>query len=409
MITSAKALLKVVPALFCLAFSIESFAAEIQLAWDPNPETNLAGYKVYYGLAPGNYSLAINLGNQTTYTVTGLAVGTYYFVVTAYDTSGLESDASNQVSATIGVSATLSLVATPGSGNVTVSWSGVNNATVTDWIGRYSTGAGDGSYGEWKYSSSCAESPGSSPRSSGSCVFVLPAVAGTYEYRLFANGSYVRLGTSNIITISAGGAGPELTANPNSVTPGGAVTLSWNGVANATVTDWIGRFAPGAANASYGDWKYTSTCAQSSGGAPRSSGSCSFTMPLTTDPSEFRLFASGSYTRLATSSTVTTGGGGTPTLTAGPGAVGPGGTVTLVWNGVSGATAADWIGCYFTAGESTQGWMYTSSCSQSAGASGALSGSCIFTMPGTPGTYEFRLFANNGFTLVAKSGVVEVN
>jgi hypothetical protein len=71
--------------------------------------------------------------------------------------------------------------------------------------------------------------------------------------------------------------------------------------------------------------------------------------------------------------------------------------------------AADWIACYFTVGGSGQGWMYTSSCSQSAGASGALSGSCVFTMPGTPGTYEFNLFANNGFTLVAKSGVVAVN
>jgi hypothetical protein len=50
--------------------------------------------------------------------------------------------------------------------------------------------------------------------------------------------------------------------------------------------------------------------------------------------------------------------------------------------------------------------MYTSSCSQSAGASGAGAGSCVFTMPGA---YEFRLFANNGFTLVAKSGVVAVN
>ena len=138
LLARVKAFLKVVPALFCLAFSIESFAADIQLAWDPNPEANLAGYKVYYGLAPGNYGVAINLGNQTTCTVTGLAVGTYYFVVTAYNTSGLESDASNEVSATIGVSATLSLVATPGSGNVIVSWSGVTSPTVTDWIGRYS-------------------------------------------------------------------------------------------------------------------------------------------------------------------------------------------------------------------------------------------------------------------------------
>jgi hypothetical protein len=76
---------------------------------------------------------------------------------------------------------------------------------------------------------------------------------------------------------------------------------------------------------------------------------------------------------------------------------------------MSGATPFDWIGCNLTAEGSGYGWLYTSSCSQSAGASGALSGSCIFTMPGAAGTYEFRLHANNGFTLLAKTGVVAVN
>ena len=37
------------------------------------------------------------------------------------------------------------------------------------------------------------------------------------------------------------------------------------------------------------------------------------------------------------------------------------------------------------------------------------SGSCSFTMPNTPGTYEFRLFANDGYTLLAKSGTVTVS
>jgi hypothetical protein len=30
-------------------------------------------------------------------------------------------------------------------------------------------------------------------------------------------------------------------------------------------------------------------------------------------------------------------------------------------------------------------------------------------MPNTPGTYEFRLFANDGYTLLAKSGTVTVS
>jgi hypothetical protein len=316
-LTRIKVFVTVAFALFGLA-SVESFAADIQLAWDPNPETNLAGYKLYYGLAPGNYGVAIDLGNQTTYTVTGLAAGTYYFVVTAYNTSGLESDASNEVSATIGVPPTLSLVATLGSGDITVSWGGITSPTLTDWIGRYRPGGGDGSYGDWKYSSSCAQSPGSSPRSSGSCVFAQPTTGGPYEFRLFANASYLRLATSNMIVLSGNEGSAALTATPGSVTPAGAVALDWSGVGNATVADWIGRYAPGAANDAYSDWEYTSTCAQSSGGTPRSSGSCTFTMSLTPDTSEFRLFAGGSYTRLATSNAITVAGGSTATLMAGP-------------------------------------------------------------------------------------------
>ncbi|MBZ5499715.1 MAG: fibronectin type III domain-containing protein [Acidobacteriia bacterium] len=76
-------------------------AADVTLAWDPNSETDLAGYKVYYGTSPRTYGAPISLGKQTTFTVTGLSLGTYYFAVTAYNTAGLESGFSNEVSTTI--------------------------------------------------------------------------------------------------------------------------------------------------------------------------------------------------------------------------------------------------------------------------------------------------------------------
>ena len=41
-------------------------------------------------------------------------------------------------------------------------------------------------------------------------------------------------------------------------------------------------------------------------------------------------------------------------------------------------------------------------------ASGATTGTWTFTMPTTPGTYEFRLFVNNGYTRVATSPTVTV-
>jgi len=73
-----------------------------QLSWDPSISTDVAGYKVYVGTASGNYSSSISVGIVTSYTVTNLGVGnTYYFAVTDYDSSGLESGLSNEVSKSI--------------------------------------------------------------------------------------------------------------------------------------------------------------------------------------------------------------------------------------------------------------------------------------------------------------------
>lgn len=76
----------------------------VVLAWGPPTNTNgtsVAGYKVYYGTSSGNYAKSVNTGTATTYTVSGLSSGTYYFNVTDYDTSGNESSFANEVSATI--------------------------------------------------------------------------------------------------------------------------------------------------------------------------------------------------------------------------------------------------------------------------------------------------------------------
>ena len=72
------------------------------LAWDAVTSANLSGYRVYFGTAPGTYIQAagqgLDVGNITTYMVTGLATGIrYYFAVRAYDASGTESAYSNEV------------------------------------------------------------------------------------------------------------------------------------------------------------------------------------------------------------------------------------------------------------------------------------------------------------------------
>ena len=73
--------------------------AQIKLAWDPNTEPDLAGYRVYYGTASRNYRYSIDVGNVTTCTLPGLTQGvTYYIVITAYDSAKNESAYSNEVS-----------------------------------------------------------------------------------------------------------------------------------------------------------------------------------------------------------------------------------------------------------------------------------------------------------------------
>lgn len=71
------------------------------LAWDANTQPEVAGYKLYYGTAPGQYGNPVDCGNVTTCTVPNLAPGTYYFSVTAYDASGGQSGFSNEVSTAI--------------------------------------------------------------------------------------------------------------------------------------------------------------------------------------------------------------------------------------------------------------------------------------------------------------------
>lgn len=84
----------------CLFISTSIFATSIQVTWNANTEADLSGYKLYYGTTTsGNYTSVIDVGKVTTYSITNPTTGvTYYVALTAYDTSGNESEKSNEVS-----------------------------------------------------------------------------------------------------------------------------------------------------------------------------------------------------------------------------------------------------------------------------------------------------------------------
>jgi hypothetical protein len=143
---------------FALAFCFSppaALSANVTLAWNPNMEEDLAGYRIYYGTGDGDYNYTVDVGNQTEYTVTDLVEGLlYYFSATAYDLAGNESDYSNEVPYTPPCSYSITPTSqsfgySGGTGSVNASaksdceWTAVSNAS---WliITSNSSGSGNG-------------------------------------------------------------------------------------------------------------------------------------------------------------------------------------------------------------------------------------------------------------------------
>jgi len=82
-------------------------AGSVTLNWEPpttredgTPLTDLAGYYIHYGRMSETYDYEIKIENPgvVTYVVENLASGTWYFALSAYDSAGLESNFSNEIS-----------------------------------------------------------------------------------------------------------------------------------------------------------------------------------------------------------------------------------------------------------------------------------------------------------------------
>jgi hypothetical protein len=72
-------------------------ADEIVLAWDPNNDTETAGYYLHTADGAGRPLSKSDMGSSTTATVSGLLEGnTYTFFVSAYDSEGLRAMAQTQ-------------------------------------------------------------------------------------------------------------------------------------------------------------------------------------------------------------------------------------------------------------------------------------------------------------------------
>jgi subtilisin family serine protease len=342
------------------------------------------GWRYTTGTASGSVPFTI---------ATTLAPGTYELRL--FSNGGYTRLAVTTITVVAGCTGDANLSASPTSvaagGSLTATWGSVCAPTSSDWIGLYLPGAPDSSYLAYRYTTGTA---------SGSVPFTIPAslAPGTYELRLFAHNSTTRLAVSNSFTVVAGcTGGANLSASPTSVVAGGSVSVTWSCISAPTTRDWIGLFAPGAPNTSYVAWRYTTGTA---------SGSVPLTIPATLAPGtyELRLFSNGGYTQLAvTSITVGAGCTGGASLSASPTSVAAGGSVTATWSNVCTPTSRDWIGIFLPGAPNTSyvAWRYTT---------GTASGSVPLTVPATlaPGSYELRLFANNGYTRLGTSNTFAV-
>jgi hypothetical protein len=82
--------------------SAQGFPCALTLAWDSSDDPNVVGYRLYQGIASQVYTQVVDLGNTTTTVISNLIAGvTYYFAVTAYDSTGLESQYSGEISYTV--------------------------------------------------------------------------------------------------------------------------------------------------------------------------------------------------------------------------------------------------------------------------------------------------------------------
>lgn len=183
-------------------------ASSITLAWNPSSGTNIAGYRIHYGGSSHSYTNMVSAAASTTATVSGLKDGTtYYFAATAYDSSGLESDYSNEASTT-----------TPAPTNQPPTLNAITDVTINEDAGAQAvalSGISSGSATESQTLVVTAVSGNTSLIANPSITYTSPNATGTLNFTPVANAS----GSTTItVTVNDGGASNNIVTRTFNVT-----------------------------------------------------------------------------------------------------------------------------------------------------------------------------------------------
>jgi hypothetical protein len=213
------------------------------------------------------------------------------------------------------------------------------------------------------------------------------ATAGTAQITVFDPSS----GKTSAATPFSIQAAPVLSVSSTTIATGTAVTVTLTGGFGGA-GDWLAFAQSGAPANSYVQYTYV-------GGVTTRTWTIVVNAPGTY---EFRLFLNNGYALAATSPAITATAGTPPALTVSTTTAAPGTPVTMTLsNGYGGGT--DWLALAQT-GAPTNSYLQLTYVG-----GGVTTRTWTVTMPTTPGTYEFRLFLNNGYTLAATSPPIAVN
>lgn len=84
--------------------SLGSAEGAVTLAWDPNPEADIAGYIISYGTSSRQYTTSVDVGDTTSFLFAQPDPAKVYFLaVQAYNTAGQRSPFSNEVTTSAAV------------------------------------------------------------------------------------------------------------------------------------------------------------------------------------------------------------------------------------------------------------------------------------------------------------------
>ena len=230
-------------ALLLLVTHSFAYAGQTNLAWNANTDPRVAGYFLYYGQTSGSYTAKVDVAKQTSSTLSNLLEGqTYYYAVTAYDSSRVESAYSNQATSTVpfsAPSANFSANKSTGAAPLAVTFTSTSSGTITG----YSWNFGDGT-------SSTAQNPAHSYSTAGTYTVIL-SVSGPGGSNSLTKAGYITVSSAgapkpSVVKQDFNGDGKDDILWHNSATGENTIwlmngTMISSGVAGPTVTDinWI--------------------------------------------------------------------------------------------------------------------------------------------------------------------------